>query len=247
MPQADLPSAALPARAGLKRRLELARLALLWERLVPALGPAAAVAGLFLALALFDLPARLPSYLHAALLAVLAALFAAALVVGLRRLRLPDRDAARRRIETQSGLAHRPLAALDDKLAGGSADPSTEALWQLHRARMAEAIRRLKVGVPEPGLTRRDPYALRAALALALVLGFIDAGGDWADRIGRSLSPTELQRGRRRGAGGARYLADPARLHGIAAAIPEGRAETGERRSRFRSAARCWPRSMAAK
>jgi uncharacterized protein (TIGR02302 family) len=190
MPQADLPPAALPPRAGLERRLGLARLALLWERLVPAVGPAAAVAGLFLALALFDLPARLPGFLHAALLAAFAALFVAALVVGLRHLRLPDREAARRRLETQSGLAHRPLAALEDKLAGGSADPSTEALWQLHRARMAEALRRLKVGVPAPGLTRRDPYALRAALVLALVLGFIDAGGDWADRIVRSLQPS---------------------------------------------------------
>src|SRR5580658_4741004 len=145
MPQADLPPAALPhPRTGLERRLGLARLALLWERVLPALGPAAAVPGLFLALALFDLPARLPGYLHAALLACLAALFVAALVVGMRRLRFPDREAARRRIETQSGLAHRPLAALEDKLAGGGADPSTEALWQLHRQRMAEAIRRLK-------------------------------------------------------------------------------------------------------
>jgi uncharacterized protein (TIGR02302 family) len=190
MPNADAPRPAARLRSALERRLVLARLALLWERAWPALWPAVGVAGAFLALALFDLPARLPSLLHAALLALFAAGLAAAAIHAFRRFRLPDRDAARRRLETASGLAHRPLATLEDRLLGGGSDPASQALWQVHRARMAAEARSLRVGVPVAGLLRRDPFALRVALGLALLIGAIDAGGDWADRIVRSLTPT---------------------------------------------------------
>jgi uncharacterized protein (TIGR02302 family) len=46
------------------------------------------------------------------------------------------------------------------------------------------------VGAPAAGLMRRDPYALRAVLGLLLLLGAVDAGGDWSERILRSLSPS---------------------------------------------------------
>ncbi|HXQ53648.1 MAG TPA: TIGR02302 family protein [Stellaceae bacterium] len=189
MPHADPTPDAAPRRSGFERRLALARLALLWERAWPALWPGVAVAGAFLALALFELPARLPGLAHLALLAAFACLFVAALVHGFRRFRLPGRNDARRRIETASGLAHRPLATLEDKLMGGAGDPDSQALWRIHRARMAEESRRLRVGAPAAGLLRRDPYALRMALGLALLLGAIDAGGDWSDRILSSLTP----------------------------------------------------------
>ncbi|MFZ2007069.1 MAG: TIGR02302 family protein, partial [Stellaceae bacterium] len=39
------------------------------------------------------------------------------------------------------------------------------------------------------GLARRDPWGLRAVLAILLLVGAIDAGGDWRDRIVRALSP----------------------------------------------------------
>lgn len=189
MPQSP-PDPSLPTRPGLGRRLLLARAALLWERAWPALWPAAGVVGAFLVLALFDLPARLPGALHALLLALMMGLLAGGLYLGLRKFRLPDRDAARRRIETASGLPHRPLATLEDRLAGGASDPDTAALWQAHRARMAAAAKRLRVGVPAAGLLRRDPYALRAVLGLLLLIAAVDAGGDWSDRILRSLAPS---------------------------------------------------------
>jgi len=177
------------ARPRLGRRLALAWVALLWERLWPALWPAAAVVGVFLVLALFDVPTQLPAALHSLLLVIFLIVLAVVLYYGLRTFRLPDRDAARRRIETASGLAHRPLATLEDRLSGSASDPDTLALWQAHRARMAAAAKRLKVGTPAAGLLRRDPYALRAALGLLLLVGAIDAGGDWSDRILRSLTP----------------------------------------------------------
>ncbi len=170
-------------------RLWLAAAALVWERLWPALVPAVAVVALFLVLALFDLPEQLPGWLHLAVLTIFAGAFLGFAFDGLRRFRLPSLTGARRRIERESGLAHRPLAALEDRLAGGADDPETLALWQAHRARMAQAARSLRIGWPKAGFTRRDPWALRALLVLLLVLGAIDAGGDWAVRLGRSLSP----------------------------------------------------------
>jgi len=103
---------------------------------------------------------------------------------------LPSRDAARRRIENASGLSHRPLTALEDRLVGGANDPAAASLWQAHQARMAEEARRLRIGAPVAGLARRDPYALRAALGLLLLIAAIDAGGDWSQRLVRALSPS---------------------------------------------------------
>jgi uncharacterized protein (TIGR02302 family) len=190
MSQTDtVPAAAAPRPPRWHRRLILAWLALLLERAWPALWPAVGVMGAFLALALFDLPAQLPGLLHLLLLlAVLVSVLFLA-YTGLRGFRVPDREAARRRIETASGLSHRPLETLEDRLAAGATDPATQALWQAHRARMEAAAKRLRVGAPVAGLLRRDPFALRIALLLVLVVGAIDAGGDWSDRIMRSLTP----------------------------------------------------------
>ena len=176
-----------PALGG---RLRLAGAALLWERLWPSLWPATGILGAFLALALFDLPARLPGALHAALLVLVAAALVAALVPAIRGFRLPDRSAERRRVEQASGLTHRPLTALEDRLSGGGDDPAAQALWQAHRARMAAQLRSLRVGLPAAGLVRRDPFGLRAALALVLLIAAVDAGPDWSQRLLRSLSPS---------------------------------------------------------
>jgi uncharacterized protein (TIGR02302 family) len=179
-----------PDRLPMTGWLRLAGAALLWERLWPALWPAAGIVGAFLALALFDVPARLPGVLHTALLVLAAAALVASLVPAFRGFRLPDRAAERRRVEQASGLAHRPLVALEDRLSGSGDDAATAALWQAHRARMAAQLGDLRIGWPKAGLLRRDPFALRAALALLLLLGAIDAGPDWSGRILRALSPS---------------------------------------------------------
>jgi uncharacterized protein (TIGR02302 family) len=176
------------ARPYFAARLVLARLALAWERLWPALWPALFVAGAFLALALFDIPARLPPWAAAALLGFTVAALIVTLALAVRELRPPSHAAARRRLETASGLAHRPLAALEDTLSSTD-DPASAALWREHQARMAETARALRVGAPHAGLLRRDPYALRVALGLLLLLGAIDAGADAPARVLRALNP----------------------------------------------------------
>ena len=177
------------APARLKRRLDLATVALVWERLWPALWPSVILVGVFVTLALFDVPTRLPVWAHWLLLAISLVLLTLAVLDGLRRFSWPSRDDARRRLEMASRLKHRPLTAIEDKLAGGSDDPAAAALWRAHQERMAAAARQLRVGAPEAGLLRRDPFALRVALALLLLIGAIDAGDDWAARLVRAFTP----------------------------------------------------------
>src|SRR5258708_32186521 len=104
--------------------LRLAGLAILWERIWPALWPVTALSGLFLVLALADLFRRLPGWLHAALLAAFAGGILWALGRLAWRLRRPGVAAARRRLERASSLAHPPPTALAHPLPrGGTAPP----------------------------------------------------------------------------------------------------------------------------
>ena len=167
----------------LRRKQRLARAALLWERLWPALWPAVATVGLFLALTLGGLWLALPGWPHVALLFVFLGLLVVALWTGLRALSLPDEEAARRRLERNSTLDHRPLTVLNDRLATGAQDAQSAALWRLHRERAAAALRRLRVGIPRAGLAERDPWAMRVAVALVVLVAFIGAGSDAERRL----------------------------------------------------------------
>jgi uncharacterized protein (TIGR02302 family) len=169
-------------------RLRLARAALLWERFWPACWPALAALGVFLVLALFDLLPGLPGPAHAAVLLGLGAALVVGVAVAIRRAAVPDSAAGRRRIELASGLEHRPLQALADR-PSGPLDPQSTGLWEAHRRRMAAAARRLRIGFPHAGFAARDPWGLRALLAILLLLGAVDAGPDWQDRLVRALTP----------------------------------------------------------
>ena len=175
-----------PGRLAVRRLL--ARAAILFEAMWPALWPPAGIVGLYLCAALLGLPQALPMLLHLALLLLAVAATAWLAWRGFRRIRLPDRRSADRRLETSSGLAHRPLSVLSDRPAGG--DPLAEAVWRTHAARAAAQIGRLRVGLPHPGLARRDPRALRLALVLALIAALVIAGPDAGSRVMAALTPT---------------------------------------------------------
>ena len=175
----------------LAARLRLARAALLWERVWPAAWPALCVLGVLAVSALFDVLPRLPGWAHAGVLGLFAIAFAGAVVWGSRAAGIgtwPDRLMARRRIEEASGLAHRPLQALADRPSAPLDGPAAE-LWAAHQRRMAAAVRRLRVGWPASDLARRDPWGVRSVLAILLLLGAIDAGADWRDRVTRAFAP----------------------------------------------------------
>ncbi|OAN52350.1 hypothetical protein A6A04_01260 [Paramagnetospirillum marisnigri] len=164
-------------------RLHLARLALWWERLVPAVTAGASLLALATALALFDAASWLPGWLHAlVLLALLAALVW--LVWWARRQVPPTEAEAQRRLEAESGVSHRPLAVLEDRLASGDAP-----LWRLHLQRMEAEAETLRPGWPRPVLAARDPFALRFAALLLLVIALAGTGADWPQRLGRFLIP----------------------------------------------------------
>src|SRR5216684_8196948 len=172
-------------------RLRLARAALVWERAWPALWPVLFVLGVFVVAALFDVLPSLPGEAHTGVLALFALAAAGALLWGWRLAGLrawPDTVAARRRIEQASGLPHRPLEALADRPSAPLDGPAS-VLWAAHQRRMAEAVRRLRVGWPVAGLARHDPWGVRSVLAILLLLGVVDAGADWRDRVARAFTP----------------------------------------------------------
>jgi uncharacterized protein (TIGR02302 family) len=173
-------------------RIALSRYILFWERLWPALWPGLAFAGLFLVLALIGLPQALPGWLHALLLLGFAAAIAGCLWRGARTFRVPDREESLRHIEQVNDLDHRPLETLEDNLATGFADSASRDLWLLHQERMKAAVARLRIGWPQPQLIRRDPFAFRIGLGVALIAGFLAVGNQAGDRILQALSPDLL-------------------------------------------------------
>lgn len=184
-PGADAPDSAVALRASWHRRRAWARAVLLIERTWPRLWPVLGVLGVFVCLALLDIPRALPPVLHILLLLAFAAALAAVTWRGLRGLRLPSADEGDRRLERASGLRHRPLAVLTDR----PALPGSDALWHAHLARAAAQVKRLHPGWPRPGMAARDPRALRAALIVALAASVGVAGPDVSARLGRAFVP----------------------------------------------------------
>ncbi len=171
----------------LPRHRALARLALGWERLWPALWPPLGILGLFCLAALLGLPLLLPGWARPVLAGAFAVALAVAALRSFRWLAVPRSEEADRRLERVSGLPHRPLAALTDRPAGG--DTLALAVWAAHRRRAVASIRALRVGIPRPGLAVRDPIALRLGLALSLFAALVIAGPEAPERLRRAVMP----------------------------------------------------------
>lgn len=178
-----------PGHRRLSVLLGFARAALLWERVWPAVWPTVGIAGVFLAVALLDLLPYLPGWLHVLLLIGFVAALGYAAHRAVTGLGLPTAEQAGRRLEKDSGLTHRPLTALDDALATGAEDRDSAALWALHRRRLRNQLRALRVAIPRAGLAALDPLALRAALGLVLVVALVAGQGEWTSRLKRAVMP----------------------------------------------------------
>ena len=162
--------------------------ALLFERIWPGIVLVCCCGALFVAVSWLGLWLVLPSWAHAAVLAAFALLFVAALLPALR-IRWPDRQAILTRIDRDTGLPHRPIASADDNLANGD-DPSTRALWDLHRRRTTAALARARVAAPSPRVSARDRFALRAAALLAVVATGFVAGPEKYGRLAAAFDWT---------------------------------------------------------
>jgi uncharacterized protein (TIGR02302 family) len=174
---------------GIERKIVLARASLAWEDVWPRLVPLLAFILLFIAAAHLDLFAGLDPWVHTAILAALGIGFLGLGFFLLRRFRWPSREVAIRRLERDSGVAHRPLVAVQDQLAAGSADPMAAALWQAHRRREAARLSGLVNKPPQPVLAIIDTWALRVVPILAVVIAVVMAGGWRSDRMMAAFVP----------------------------------------------------------
>ncbi|MCH7936991.1 MAG: TIGR02302 family protein [Proteobacteria bacterium] len=195
----DTPQAPPEAQAGVsikkgwQRRyrlfLGLARAALMWERLWPCLWPAVGVAAVFISVALLDWLPMLPFWVHSLVLIVFACAFGFMVRGAAQGFKTVDEKSAQHRLELDSGLSHRPLMALHDRLAIGADDSGAQSLWRVHLGRAAKAVKKLRVSLPSPGLARFDPFALRAVVLLLLIIAVAAGGGDAGARLERALVP----------------------------------------------------------
>ena len=184
-----MPDPVAQALRAAARRQWLAETAILWERLWPALWPAAFVAGLFVCATLFGFWETMPAIGHLAILLLFLAAFVAELIRGFRDFRLPKPADGMRRLERASGLEHRPLSALADRLDFSGEDDGTRGLWLAHREQMARKAQNLRVGFASPGMARHDPLGLRAALILTLVVAVGVGANDAQERFAHAVTP----------------------------------------------------------
>lgn len=151
------------------RRLRLQSfLTISFERIWPLVLPLILLIALFASLSWLGLFALMPRWLHLGVLS----LFALATLIALYlpfRFRLPDEEAITARIEDVNDLIHEPLAVQTGQMATGGNDPFAVALWQEHQRRMAGWLKNLQSGMPRPHIPERDPFALRAIVALLFV------------------------------------------------------------------------------
>jgi hypothetical protein len=166
-----------------RRLVGRARLRMFWETFAPALAPAASAIGLFVLGAWLGVwqwigdPVRLIA-LAATLFFIVRSILRAL------KLRTPTRSDARRRVEADSGQAHRPLDVLDDRPA-----LSAEA-WPAHeKAALAQATA-LRSAKPRPALSTVDPYFVRILLPVALGIAAIYMAGFSFERLRSAVAPS---------------------------------------------------------
>ncbi len=141
----------------LERRVLAAKWVLVLERIWRGLLWPFVVTGGFVFVSLLGIWNVVPAWVHSfGLLAYAVALIAA--LASLAHIGWPGRGEALRRLERDSGARHRPASSYDDKLAN-NVSATSEALWRLHRQRLARLIQALKFSVPNPRLDRFDPFA----------------------------------------------------------------------------------------
>lgn len=173
-------------------RLRFQRQAAWWaltaERLTASFWAAVLWILLFAALWMLNVPTLFGAYGgHGALFIYAAGLFVF-IRKGLKNFRSPTAHDIDRRLESDSGLKHRPLSGLGDTLANPQTAP-TRNLWKAGKEFALRQTEKLKLKAPRPFLAQADKKGTRFAVALLLLLGFAVAGKNWSDKIVAGLSP----------------------------------------------------------
>jgi len=105
-----------------------------------------------------------------------------------RKFRWPQRREVDRRLEETSKLDHRPLTAIEDKLANPE-EHGARTLWSRGKSRALATVYKLRTPRPRPIMATQDPMALRVLAVLIVIIGAIVAGPAWKERIHLGLNP----------------------------------------------------------
>ena len=179
---AEIETRSSPQQQAFERKVGMSRLAMFLESMWPRLWLVVGLLALFLVASLAGLWGTFGALTHKLVLGAFGLVLMGAMLFAARA-PWPTRAAAIRRMEKGSGVPHRPATSYEDTLSLNREDPATNTIWQAHRKRLADQIRRLQVGRPQPRTDRRDPFAVRAALLLG-VLTLLGLVGDGAkDRL----------------------------------------------------------------
>jgi uncharacterized protein (TIGR02302 family) len=168
-------------------RVRLSRLALLGERIWEALLWPFLVVATFLILSLFEVWGLLPPLVHRVVLGAFGLALLASFLP-LIRLSVPTRAEALRHLERNADIKHRPASSYEDRLTTAPRG-DTALLWAAHRVRLGQLVAKLKPSWPAPRTDRKDPYALRVALLLTLIVAALAAGPDGWNRLAAAFSP----------------------------------------------------------
>ena len=171
MPNSDVSALDLRSRRRLNRVLRAGWCVMLWERSVVLWAPFLIATLALITAAVWGGFAKLDQSLqHVA--AGGAYLIALAFAIhGALKIRLPKRGETTRRVELDSGLEHTPVSLLADRPVVGDT-----ALWDVQIKHAADAVRKMRVGPARAGLAAADPFALRYALVVAVVLAVFVRG-----------------------------------------------------------------------
>ncbi|MGD8326749.1 MAG: TIGR02302 family protein [Sphingomonadales bacterium] len=175
-------------QARLKSQLIKARFNIALERAWPLLWPGLGVVGAFIALSLFDIWAYVPGYLHVLGLAVSAFALLAIAKRFWDEFKWPSHHEVLRRVEKSSGVRHRALSLLEDKIASRH-DHNGFVLWEAYRNRLIKGLGRLSAGWPSLSLAQRDPRAFRVLVFVLLLAGLMSAGPQSGERLIASVQP----------------------------------------------------------
>ncbi|MBM9593306.1 TIGR02302 family protein [Roseitranquillus sediminis] len=168
----------------LRRPLALTRLGMFAERTVRCFWPLATVLMALLAALMLGAQDALPLEFVWTGGVLAAGAFGWSLWHGARRFRWPGATEALDRLDRT--LPGRPITAITDAQAIGTGDAASEAVWRAHVVRMANRARQARAVRPSLSVADRDPYALRYAALLALVMALL-FGSFW-----RVASVTEM-------------------------------------------------------
>ncbi len=172
----------LPTKLALK--LWSARISLLAERVADSFHLAFIWASVFAILALFSVG-------NIWLSGIFWAVFIALSFIGIRKFYWPQEHEIRARLEKETGILHRPLTGMADTPAS-TLSGDRLALWDKEVERKEKSRTLLRFATPVFGFVNKDPYALRVALILLLIVSYVWAGASASENLSRAFLPTSF-------------------------------------------------------